>query len=44
MIDEANEIAKQLNQNVKFDFGLSGNKNASSALNPNFSSFDISEK
>ena len=39
MIDEANEIAKQLGQNVIFSFGLTGNNNTSSGLNLNLSNF-----
>lgn len=44
MIDEANEIAKQLGQNVMFSFGLTGNSNTSSGLNLNLSNFDVGEK
>mmetsp|Transcript_14845 Transcript_14845/g.18589 ORF Transcript_14845/g.18589 Transcript_14845/m.18589 type:complete len:155 (+) Transcript_14845:2635-3099(+) len=44
MIDEANEIAKQLNQNVLFSFGLTGSNNTEKGLNLNISSFDMGEK
>ena len=44
MIDEANEIAKQLGQNVVFSFGLTGNNNTSSGIKLNLSNFDVGEK
>lgn len=45
MIDEANEIAKQMNQNVAFSFGLTAVSNSSEkGLNLNLSNFDMGEK
>merc|ERR1711988_724937 len=44
LIDEANEIAKQLNQEVLFSFNLTANVSADKGLNLNVSSIDMSEK
>lgn len=44
MIDEANEIAKQMQQNVSFTFGLTGNSSSEKGLNLNLSSFELGEK
>lgn len=35
LIDEANEISKQLSQNVLFTFGLTGSSNGDKGLNVN---------
>lgn len=45
LILEANEIAKQLSQNVTFAFGLTGNKpNNNRSLNINSTSFEYEDK
>lgn len=41
MIDEANEIAKQLEQNVTFSFGLTGNKLGDKGINVNLSNLEF---
>ena len=44
MIDEANEIAKQLSQNVAFSFGLITVNSSDKGLNLAASNIDMDEK
>ena len=43
LIDEANEISKQLSQNVLFTFGLTGGSN-DKGLNVALAGFELGEK
>lgn len=43
LIDEANEIAKQLNQQVHFDFSLSASNTKTNSLNISRKNFEFEE-
>jgi len=44
LIDEANEIAKQMHVNVTFTFGLTGSSTGDKGLNLNLQNFELGEK